>query len=147
MYQRAEELMNQASSTLRRHRKDVAVGSDGKVGKDWQTHKNEIERLMNDIKELGKLPDPLKEKFADIEERYKSFTSQIRTGEQGQRERQKKDKEREEQKKKEREEAEKEERDKQRAHDVAMKLAETGKQVTATVAPKPVVATSTAKKY
>ena len=145
-YQRAEELMNQASSTLRRHRKDVAVGSDGKVGKDWQTHKNEIERLMNDIKELGKLPDPLKEKFADIEERYKSFTSQIRTGEQGQRERQKKDKEREEQKKKEREEAEKEERDKQRAHDVAMKLAETGKQVTATVAPKPVVATSTAKK-
>ena len=133
-YQDANKQIDEAAATLNKHRKDVAIGSDGKVDADWQKHKEEVEKLMNDIKAYGDLPDTLKDKFAKVQEQYKNFSSQIQAGVKGQNAKAKADEEKKKRETKEREDAAKIEKEKERAHDVAMKLAEQG-----TVVPKPLV--------
>jgi hypothetical protein len=129
-YQDANKQIDEAAATLNKHRKDVAIGSDGKVDTDWQKHKEEVEKLMNDIKAYGDLPDTLKDKFAKVQEQYKTFSSQIQAGVKGQNAKAKAEEEKKKREAKEREDAAKIEKEKERAHDVAMKLAEQGKEVT-----------------
>ena len=130
-YQAAEDEMNKAKSVLNKHRKDVAIDADGKVSTEWQQHKDAVEKQMQLIKEYGELPDSLKEKFSEIQEQYKTFSSKIQAGEKGQKAMKKSDEEKKKLEEKEKEEAARVERDKERQHEVAMKLAEKGAQVSA----------------